>query len=105
MPISDPALLHAWLASIAKALCTLCGSNLHSDIDYHVSRAISIVNNRIANANHTPITKETIMAVTYLTNVGVRYVFSLMMAANIILSDNSLTPQISKSTLTVSKLW
>jgi hypothetical protein len=80
--ISDPALLHAWLASIAKALCTLCGSNLHSEIDYHVSRAISIVNNRIANSHHTQITKETIMAVTYLTNVGVRYMFSLEMTAN-----------------------
>ncbi|KAE9378225.1 hypothetical protein N431DRAFT_175373 [Stipitochalara longipes BDJ] len=68
--LSDPALLHAWLASIAKALCTLCGLDLHSDIDYHVGRAISIVNKRIANSNHTPITKETIMAVTYLTNVG-----------------------------------
>ena len=70
--VSDPALLHAWLASIAKAICTLCGADLHADIDYRVGLAISIVNKRIANGNHTPITKETMLSVTFLTNVRVR---------------------------------
>ena len=38
---------------------------------YHLGQAITIVNKRILNCDYKAVTKETVMAIAWLTNMGV----------------------------------
>ncbi|KAE9380996.1 hypothetical protein N431DRAFT_477794 [Stipitochalara longipes BDJ] len=65
--LSDPALLHASLAHVAYSLNDLGNIDMSSSIKYHVSKAVAMVNKRIANSRHKAVSMDTIGAVTTFT--------------------------------------
>jgi hypothetical protein len=70
--LSDPALLHALLAHVAYSLNDLGKLDMSSSIIYHVSKAVAMVNKRIANSQHKTVSMNTIGAVTPFTAFEVR---------------------------------
>jgi len=78
--LSDPALLHASLAHVAYTLSDLRKIDMSSNIVYHVSKAIAMVNKRIANSRHKPVSMDTIGAVTTFTAFEVRIGPTIFMA-------------------------
>jgi hypothetical protein len=65
--LSDPALLHASLAHVAKTLSSVVRFEMNPNIIYHVGKAIAMVNKRIANSHEKPVSIDTIGAVTAIT--------------------------------------
>jgi hypothetical protein len=70
--LSDPALLHASLAHVAKTLSSLDNTEMSPNIIYHIGKAITMVNKRIASSRQNPVAIETIGAVTTITAFEVR---------------------------------
>lgn len=52
-------------------LGTMSSKDSRLDMHYHLGQAIAIVNKRISNCDYKAVTKETVMAITWLTNMGV----------------------------------
>jgi hypothetical protein len=70
--LSDPALLHASLAHVAKTLSSVVRVEMNPNIIYHIGKAIAMVNKRIANSHEKPVSIHTIGAVTAITAFEVR---------------------------------
>jgi hypothetical protein len=88
--ISDPAILHATLANVAKTLCTLSGVESSPALAYHLGQAITLVNQGITDSTHKATTKETIMAVTCLASLGVRTLSVGSISVYIFISSSAL---------------
>jgi hypothetical protein len=71
LAVSDSAVLHTFLAAVANILGTMAGRDSRLDMHYHLGQAITIVNKRISNCDYKAISKETVMAIAWLTNMGV----------------------------------
>jgi hypothetical protein len=91
--MSDSAMLHILLSHVAKGLRSLLNIDLGSDANYHYSKAIAIVNKRIANFHYEAIGIKnlTILVVSLLIHWEVRisplFAFLIIIANAITLLD------------------
>jgi hypothetical protein len=86
---SDPAVSHVAVAFSATIIYTLAGRHTCSEQISHVSQAIAIINKRIANSSHTPISNGTIFAVASLTLLEVHREYCFFPSSFLVIMANT----------------